>query len=111
MAGVCADVSRRSGEEEGEPTDVEQEMVDDPAQHGAGSVPAGDSAANIPEGHNGSRGKRPENVNNEIRDQSEASHNAGGRAVRIVLLSRTAGAETTAVVRTTVRQKLGRGPS
>jgi hypothetical protein len=54
-------------------------MVVDPAQHGAGSVPSGDSAANIPEGHNGSGGERPENVNNEIRNQSEVSGNAGGR--------------------------------
>ncbi len=50
MASVPADVSGRSGEEEGESAAMEQENVVDPAQHGAGSVPAGDSAANLPEG-------------------------------------------------------------
>jgi hypothetical protein len=78
MASVRADVSHRPGEEEGEPANMEQEMVVDPAQHGAGSVPAGDSAANIPEGHDGPGGKRSENVDEEICDQSEASRNAGG---------------------------------
>ncbi len=75
---VPADFSGRSGEEEGEPADMEQEMVVDPAQHRAGSVPAGDSAANLPKGHNGSGGERPENINDKIRDQADASRNAGG---------------------------------
>jgi hypothetical protein len=78
MAGVPADVSRRSEEEEGNLADMEQEDMVDSAQHGAGSVPADDSAANLPEGHNGSAGERFNDVNNEIRDHADASHNAGG---------------------------------
>jgi hypothetical protein len=78
MAGVPADVSRRPGEEEDKPADMEQEMVVDPAQHGAGSVPAGNFAANLPEGHNGPGGERPDNINDEVRDQADASRNAGG---------------------------------
>ena len=78
MASVSADVLRRSGEEEGNNAHMEQEMLVDPAQHGAGSVPAADSAANIPEGHNGPRGKQPEHSEEEIRNQSDALRNAGG---------------------------------
>jgi hypothetical protein len=48
MAGVPADVSRRSEEEEGNLADMEQEDVVNSAQHGAGSVPAGDFSANLP---------------------------------------------------------------
>ncbi len=66
MASVSADVLRRSGEEEGNNAHMEQEMLVDPAQHGAGSVPAADSAANIPEGHNGPRGEQPEHSEEEI---------------------------------------------
>ncbi len=57
-AGVPADVSRRSEEEEGNLADMEQEDMGDSAQHGACSVPADDSTANLPEGHNGSAGER-----------------------------------------------------
>jgi hypothetical protein len=77
MAGVPADVSRRSEEEEGNLADMEQEDVVNSAQHGAGSVPAGDYPANLPEGLNGSEGERLNNVNNEIRDQADAPRNAG----------------------------------
>jgi hypothetical protein len=78
MACVPADVSRRSEEEEGNLADMEQEDVVNSAQHGAGSVPAGDSSANLPEGHNGSAGERLNDVNNEIRDHADALRNAGG---------------------------------
>ena len=78
MAGVPADVSRRSEEEEGNLADMEQEDVVNSAQHGAGSVPAGDSSANLPEGHNRAEGERLDDINDEIRDQADASRNAGG---------------------------------
>jgi hypothetical protein len=74
---------------------MEQEDVVNLAQYGAGSVPAGDSSANLPEGHNGSELM--------LRVTLEAA------AAQIIPLPRPAGAETTAVVRTTVTQKLGRG--
>ena len=77
MAGVPADVSRRSEEEEGNLADMEQEDMVDSAQHGAGSVPAGDSSANLPEGHNGSEGERLNDVNDEICDRADASPNTG----------------------------------
>jgi hypothetical protein len=77
MASVPADVSRRSEEEEGNLAGMEQEDVVDSAQHGAGSVPAGDSSANLPEGHNGSSGERLNDVNDEIRDHADASRHAG----------------------------------
>jgi hypothetical protein len=64
--------------EEGKLADMEQEDVVNSAQHGAGSVPAGDSSANLPEGHNGSSGERLNDVNDEIRDQADALRNAGG---------------------------------
>ncbi len=38
-AGVPADVSRRSEEEEGNLAGIEQEDMVEPAQHGSGSVP------------------------------------------------------------------------
>jgi hypothetical protein len=78
MAGIPADVSRRSGEEEGDLALMEQEDVVNPAQHGAGSVTPGDPTVNLPEGHNGSEGERLDDVNNEIRNQADASRNAGG---------------------------------
>jgi hypothetical protein len=78
MASVPADVSRRSEEEEGNLADMEQEDMVNSAQHGAGSVPAGDSSANLPEGHNGSEGEQLNDVNDEIRDRAGASRNAGG---------------------------------
>ena len=71
MASVSADVLRRSGEEEGNNAHMEQETLVDPAQHGAGSVPAANSAANIPEGHNGPRGEQPEHSEEEIRNQQQ----------------------------------------
>jgi hypothetical protein len=67
-----------SEEEEGNLADMEQEDVVNSAQHGAGSVPAGDSSANLPEGHNGSEGERLNDVNDEIRDHAYASRDAGG---------------------------------
>jgi hypothetical protein len=78
MAGVPADVSRRSEEEEGNLADMEQEDMVNSAQHGAGSVPASDSSANLPEGHNGSEEERLNDVNDEIRDHADASRNPGG---------------------------------
>ncbi len=78
MAGVPADVSRRSEEEEGNLADMEQEDVVNSAQHGAGSVPAGDFSANLPEGHSGSSGERLNDVNDEIHDHADALRNAGG---------------------------------
>jgi hypothetical protein len=57
---------------------MEPEDVVNSAQHGAGFVPAGDFSANLPEGHNGSSGKRLNDVNNEIRDHADALRNAGG---------------------------------
>ncbi len=78
MAIVSVDVSRRSGEEESDNAHMEQEMVVDPAQHSDGSVPAADSAANIPEGHNGHGDEQPEHPDEEIRNQPEAPRNAGG---------------------------------
>ncbi len=77
-AGVPTDVSRRSEEEEGNLAGMEQEDVVDPAQHGAGSVPVGDSSANLPEGHNGSSRERINDVNDEISDHADASRHAGG---------------------------------
>ncbi len=78
MAGIPADVSHRSEEEEGNLADMEQDYVVNSAQHGAGSVPAGHSSANLTEGHNGSVGERLNDVNDEIRDQADALRNAGG---------------------------------
>jgi hypothetical protein len=78
MASVSAEVLRRSGEEEGNNAHMEQEMLVDPAQHGAGSVPAADSAANIPKGHNRPRGEQPEHSEEEIRNQSDVPRNAVG---------------------------------
>jgi hypothetical protein len=77
-AGVPSDVSRRSKEEEGNLAGMEQEDVVDTAQHGSGSVPAGDFSANLPEGHNGSSGEWLHDVNNEISDHADASRHAGG---------------------------------
>jgi hypothetical protein len=77
-AGVPADVSRRSEEEEGNLAGREQEDVVEPAQHGSGPVPAGDFCANPPDGHNGSSGERLNNVNNEISDHADASRHSGG---------------------------------
>jgi hypothetical protein len=57
---------------------MEQEDVVDPAQHCAGSVPAGDFSANLPKGHNGSSGERLNDVNDEISDHADASRHAGG---------------------------------
>ncbi len=78
MASVPADVSRRSEEEEGNLAGMEKEDVIDPAQHGAASVPAGNSPANLNEGHNGSLGELLHDVNDEIRDHVDASRHAGG---------------------------------
>jgi hypothetical protein len=64
-------------EEEGNLADMEQEDVVNSAQHGAGSVPAGNSSANLPEGHNGSARERLNDVNDEIPDQADAPRNAG----------------------------------
>jgi hypothetical protein len=77
MASVPADVSCRSEEEEGNLADMEQEDMVNSAQHGAGSVPADDSSANLPEGHNRSKGERLNDENDEIRDRADASRNAG----------------------------------
>ncbi len=77
-AGVPADVSRRPEEEEGNLAGMEQEDVVEPAQHGSGSVPAGDFSANLPEGHNRSSGERLNDVNDEISDRADASRYAGG---------------------------------
>ena len=41
-------------------------------------MPAGDSSANLPEGHNGSSGERLNDVNDKIRDHADALCNAGG---------------------------------
>ena len=78
MASVPADVSCRSEEEEGNLASMEQENVVDPAQHGSGSVPAGDFSANLPEGHNGSSGELLNDVNDEISDHADASRHVGG---------------------------------
>ncbi len=67
-AGVPADVSRRSEEEEDNLAGTEQEEVIKTAQHGSGSVPANDSSANLPEGHNGSSGEQLNDVEDEISD-------------------------------------------
>jgi hypothetical protein len=56
---------------------MEQEDVVNSAQHGAGSVPAGDSSANLSEGHNGSSGERLNDVNDKIRDHADVLCNAG----------------------------------
>ena len=108
MASVSADVLRRSGEEEGNNAHMEQETLVDPAQHGAGSVPAADSAANIPKGHNGSSGERLNDVNDEISDHADASRHAGGSGSQERAAPPPGGAATTAVVRTIEMQKLGR---
>ncbi len=107
-AGVPADVSRRSGEEEGNLAGMEQEDMVEPAQHGSGSVPAGDFSANLPEGHNGSSGERLNDVNDEISDHADASRHAGGSGSQERATSPTGGAATTAVVRTIEIQKLER---
>ncbi len=77
-AGVPADVSRRPEEEEDNLAGMEQEEVIETAQHGSGSVPAGDSSANLPVGHNGSSGERLNDVDDEISDHGDASRHAGG---------------------------------
>jgi hypothetical protein len=105
MASVPADVSRRSEEEEGNLAGMEQEDVIDLAQHGAGAVPAGDSSANLPEGHNSSSGERLNDVNDEIRDHANASRHAGGSGGQDRSASRPAGAATTTVVKTIGTQK------
>jgi hypothetical protein len=110
MAGVPADVSRRFEEEEGNLANMEQEDVVNSAQHGAGSVPAGDSSANLPEGHKGSAGERLNDVNGEIVTKPMLRVMLEAAAVRIVPLPRLAGAETTAVVKTIETQKPERGP-
>ena len=76
-AGVPADVSRRSEEEEDNLAGMEQEEVIETAQHGSGSVPANDSSANLPEGHNGSSGEQLNDVEDEISDHADSSRQAG----------------------------------
>ena len=106
-AGVPADVSRRP-EEEDNLARMEQEEVIETAQHGSGSVPAGDFSANLPEGHNGSSGERLNDVNDEISDHADASRHAGGSGSQERAAPPPGGAATTAVVRTIETQKLGR---
>jgi hypothetical protein len=107
-AGVPADVSRRSEEEEGNLAGMEQENVVDPAQHGSSSVPAGDFSANLPAGpqESGLMMLMMRFLTTPmLRVMLEAT------AVRSVPLPRQAGAATTAVVRTIVIQKPEREPS
>ncbi len=85
-AGVPADVSRRSEEEEDNLAGMEQEEVIETAQHGSGS-----GSANLPEGHNGSSGERLNDVDDEISDHADTSRHAGVAAVRSVLLPRPGG--------------------
>ena len=78
-AGIPADVSRRPEEEEEDNlARMEQEEVIETAQHGSGSVPAGDSSANLPEGHNGSSGEQLNDVEDEISDHADSSRHTGG---------------------------------
>jgi hypothetical protein len=71
MASLRADedVVRSSGEEGGnDRSHAEQEMVVNPAQDGARSVPAAGSTASMPEGRNGPGGEQPEHPDEEICD-------------------------------------------
>jgi hypothetical protein len=109
MASISADVSRNAGEEGGNNVCVEQEMVVDPAQNGTGSAPAADSAANIPEARTG-----PEVSSRNIQKKRYVTSPRprimqGAATVRVTPLPRLAGAGTTDFVRTTDRQRTGRG--
>jgi hypothetical protein len=108
MASASADVSRSTGEEGGNNVHEEQEMVVNPARHGAGSVPAPDPAANIPEGQKGPGGEQPERSEEEIRDRPRplAMWEA---AARVIPRPRLAGAAMTDLIRTTDIQRPGKG--
>ena len=62
MASLSVDDDVRSTEEEGgnDRSHVVLELVVNPVHNDAGSAPPASAAANMPEGHNGPRGKQPE---------------------------------------------------
>jgi hypothetical protein len=80
------------------------------AQHGSGSVPANDSSANLPEGHNGSSGERFNDIEDEISDHADSSRHAGGSGSqeRAAPPPEGGGVATTVVVKTIEMQKPGR---
>ena len=102
---------RMSKEEEGNLAGMEQEEVIETAQHGSGSVPANDSSANLPEGHNGSSGEQLNDVKDEISDHADSSRQAGGSGSQERAAPPPGGVATTAVVKTIEIQKPERGPS
>jgi hypothetical protein len=107
-AGVPADVSRRSEEEEGNLAGMEQEEVVETAQHGSGSVPAGDFSAIYLRVTTGPQESGLMMSTMRFLTTPMPRVMLEAAAVRSVPLPRLVGAATTAVVRTIETQKLGR---
>jgi len=78
------------------------------AQNGSGSGPAGDSSANLPEGHHGSSGERLNDIEDEISDHADSSRHAGGSGSQERAAPPPGGVATTAVDKTRGMQKPGR---
>ncbi len=107
-AGVPADVSRRSEEEEGNLAGMEQEDVVEPAHHGSGFVPAAifpPIYLRVTTGLQES-GLMMSTMRFLTTPMPRVTLEAA--AVRSVPLPRLVGAATTAVLRTIETQKLGR---